>query len=114
MKHTILILYRATNHWLSLTRNERKDIFEKEIQPILLRYQSSLQIEFYDSEAFHARISDFIKVESTDLKQYYFFIEELRDTAFFSVPYIELQDIVMGIQNGFVQFENEKNESIGK
>lgn len=107
MNYTILILYRATNHWLSLTRKERSSIFEKEIQPVLGRYRDCLQVGFYDSEAFHANVSDFIKVECTDLRQYYFFIEELRDTSFFSKPYIELQDIIIGVQDGFVQFEKQ-------
>ncbi|MDN5203060.1 hypothetical protein QQ008_16850 [Fulvivirgaceae bacterium BMA10] len=110
MKHTILILYRATEYWLQLSREERGEFFEKELAPIMVKYQQALTIRLFDSEAFHAKTSDFMIVECTDLEQYYFFIEEIRDTKLFSEPYIELTDVIMGIENGFKQFEESSEK----
>jgi len=38
-----------------------------------------MRMRFFDAEAFHAKVSDVMMIETTDLKQYYYFIETLRD-----------------------------------
>lgn len=105
MKYTVVILYRATHLWLSLSREERGQFFEKKIAPIIGKFDGKLSVRLCDSEAFHARTSDFMLVECLELKDYYYFIEYLRDTELFGKPYIEINDIVIGINNGFKHFE---------
>ncbi|WP_341227303.1 darcynin family protein [uncultured Arcticibacterium sp.] len=107
-KYTVLILYRATHLWLGLTREERSIIFDKELAPLLTKYNKSLNVRFFDSEAFHAHTSDFIIVETADLNQYYYFMEHLRDTSLFGKPYIELNNIIMGLEDGFKDFESNE------
>ncbi len=104
-KFTILVLYRATNYWLSLNREERNQFTEKELSPILQKFEDRLKVRFYDSEAFHAKTSDFLIVETKLLKDFYFFMEYIRDTKLFTKPYIELNDIILGIEGGFEDFE---------
>ncbi|AWV98917.1 darcynin family protein [Arcticibacterium luteifluviistationis] len=106
--YTILILYRATDLWLSLTREERADVFEKELAPLLNKFSKTLNVRLFDSEAFHAETSDFIIVETSELNDYYYFIEHLRDTSLFGKPYIVLNDIIMGLENGFKDFEENE------
>ncbi|MEN7550379.1 darcynin family protein [Rapidithrix thailandica] len=112
MKFTILILYRANHQWLSLSREQRGKIFEQTVLPLVEKYQEHLTVRFFDSEAHHARTSDFLIIECDELKWHYFFIEELRDTALFGKPYIEVNDIIVGHENGFQEFEEaaEKNQ----
>lgn len=109
MKYTILLLLNATKHWLGLTREERNQFFENEFMPIAAKFSHSISIRLFDSEAFHAKHSDFIMLEVTDLKDYYYFIEHLRDSKVYTVPYFEINDIVMGQENGFQQFEKDES-----
>lgn len=109
MKYTILILYRSTTNWLSLSRKARDKEVQTNIQPLLEKYKEQLSIRFFDSEAFHAKTSDFLILSCDDLQQYYFFMEELRDSPFFTAPYIELNDVIIGYENGFQQFEEEQD-----
>lgn len=114
MKNTILILYRSTTKWLSLSRKERMQEVQTHIQPLLEKYQEQLSIRFFDSEAFHAKTSDFLIVSCDDLQQYYFFMEELRDSPFFTAPYIELNDVIIGYENGFQHFEEQNQQEESK
>lgn len=106
--YTILVLYRATNHWLTLSREERNEFAAKEIFPIIQKFDKKLNVRLFDSEAFHAKTSDFFIVSCNDLKDYYFFMECLRDTDLFAKPYIELNDIIIGIEGGFKAFESSE------
>ncbi|MBL6446996.1 hypothetical protein JMN32_11795 [Fulvivirga sp. 29W222] len=108
MTYSILVLYRATNYWLALSREERGRFFETEIAPIIQKCDERLSIRLFDSEAFHAKTSDFMLVECQNLQDYYYFMEYLRDTELFSKPYIELNDVIIGVENGFQRFEEEE------
>lgn len=112
MDYTILILYKANHRWLSLTRAERSSIFEGQVAPLIQKFKGKLTVKLYDAEAFHAQTSDFLIVTCAELKEYYFFMEHLRDTPLFAKPYIELNDVVIGIENGFQQFEKAELDSI--
>jgi hypothetical protein len=107
MRYSILVLYQSTNLWLTLAREERANFFEKGIGPIVEKFAGHLAIRLFDSEAFHANISDFMLIECADFKQYYFFMEHLRDSDLFSKPYIIVKDIVVGVEGGFQMFEQE-------
>ncbi|MCB0697082.1 MAG: hypothetical protein KDC07_06940 [Chitinophagaceae bacterium] len=107
MKHTILILLNATKHWLELSRERRKQFFELEFIPIAAKFSDTINIRMFDSEAFHAKHSDFLLLEVRDLKDYYYFIEHLRDSKIYTIPYFEINDIVVGLENGFQAFEHD-------
>lgn len=111
MNYTILVMYQATNHWLELSREERSEFFSENTAPIMQKFKDKLNIRLFDSEAFHATTSDYMIIECADLKDYYYFMEYLRDTKMFSKPYIILNDVIIGIENGFKDFEdNEYNK----
>lgn len=103
--YTVLMLMEALPAWLSITRDERNDFFEGSIAPILKKYSASCQVRIFDSEYFHGTVSDFMIVETNDLQQYRFMIEEFRDTFIYSVPYFNVKDIIVGVENGFKEFE---------
>lgn len=107
MKYSVLVLYRAMPDWLRLSREDRSLFFQRKIVPIIEKFDQKLKVRLFDSEAFHAITSDYMQIECADLQDYYYFIEYLRDTELFSQSYIELNDVIIGIENGFKQFEEE-------
>lgn len=112
--YTILVLMNATPKWLSLTRDQRSQFFEKQVMPIFQKVGQSVETKLFDSEYFHAKISDFMIITTTDLNQYKLLIELLRDSKIYGVPYFEIIDIIVGQENLFEDFneafKKEKNE----
>lgn len=96
---------KALPAWLMLSRDNRKSFNEKIIQPILERY-STVNVRWYDAEAFNARTSDIAVFETTSLQQYYFVIDALRDSEIFSLPYFELIEIIPTIEDGYIKYES--------
>ena len=103
--YTILMMMTATPAWLGQSRQERAIFTATVIQPVLERYADRVQVRFYDAEAFAAHCSDFAMFTTRDLKDYYFLIEALRDTALFAVPYFVVNDVLIGLENGYQAFE---------
>jgi folate-dependent tRNA-U54 methylase TrmFO/GidA len=114
MKYTILLLMSATPAWLKLNREQRAVFFEQKIAPIIQKFSKELDVRLFDSEFFHAAVSDYMMVETDNLDAYADFIEYLRDTEIYSVPYFELKDIITGVENRFKTFDaKQKNENNG-
>lgn len=105
--YTILVLMNATPDWLALTRNERSKFVEKDLLPIIQQVSNTVKVRFYDSEYFHASVSDFMIIKTNVLDDYKMLIELLRDTKTYSIPFFEIKDIIVGQENLFEDF-NEK------
>lgn len=105
--YTILVLMNATPKWLSLSREERSKFFDQEVIPIFNRVSRSVKASFYDSEYFHAAVSDFMIIQATDLREYKLLIELLRDTRIYSAPYFNVKDIIVGQENLFEEFNEQ-------
>lgn len=105
--YTILVLMNATPQWLSLTRDERSRFVEKELTPIFIRVSKTVNVKLFDSEYFHASVSDFMIVTTTDLNDYKLLIELLRDTKIYGIPYFEIKDIIVGQENLFEDFNEQ-------
>jgi hypothetical protein len=78
------------------------------LNPIFGKYAKSVKVRFFDAEAFVAKFSDFVIFETEDLRQYYFLIEELRDSPLFAKRLAQIEDIFMGIENGYQEFERQE------
>jgi hypothetical protein len=104
---TILLLLHARPAWLALSRDERADFFQNTFQPLTRKFSKSCSFRLFDSEFFHARISDFLLIETTSLDDYQDFIEMLRDTPFYAVPYFEVADIIPAKENAFLQYDEK-------
>lgn len=105
--YTILVLMNATPKWLSLTREERSRFFETEVMPIFARTGETVKTSLYDSEYFHATVSDFMIINTASLGDYKLMIELLRDTKIYSAPYFEIKDIIIGQENLFEDFNEQ-------
>ncbi len=105
--YTILVLMNATAQWLTLNREERSEFVEKELTPIFARVSKTVNVQLFDSEYFHASVSDFMIVSTSDLDDYKLFIELLRDTKVYGTPYFDIKDIIVGQENLFEDFNDQ-------
>ena len=108
---TILFLYTVTPAWLRLSRTERNVFNATHVQPVLERYADRVSAQFCDAEAFTARCSDFVVFQTDKLEDFYFLFEELRDTALFTEPYLTVNDLIVGLEDGFQHFEAGRLEA---
>ncbi|MCH0538826.1 hypothetical protein I3F58_04490 [Streptomyces sp. MUM 203J] len=89
--------------WLRLERGERARVWET--VRILAARAGEVRLRWFDTEAFCADYSDILFVETEDLSGYYMFWEAVRDTELFSVPYVEVKQIVIGVEDGFAAYD---------
>ena len=66
----------------------------------------------FDSESTNANHTDFIFIETTNLNQYYYFWEEVRDSKICTEPYFTVNEIIVGQgqESGFKEFEKDWNK----
>ncbi|MFE7194523.1 darcynin family protein [Kitasatospora sp. NPDC057541] len=105
MKYAVILKYSFTPAWLNLPREERGALEAAHIHPVFGKYADRVKARFFDAEAFHTTFTDFALLETEDLKAYYFLVEELRDSPLVAQGYLVLNDIHIGIEDGFQEFE---------
>ena len=96
-----------------MSREYRTNMFNQFLFPVLASYSEHIQFQVYNAEAFHAKVSDFFVVETTNLEKYYQFLQKLKATKVFADEFFELEDIVMGAENGFRQFNEQMKKEAG-
>jgi hypothetical protein len=102
LKHTFFMLVKTTSIWLQISPKERFEFLEKTISPILKKYPS-VQMRFFDSEAFSGRFTDVLMWETAKIQEYQFLIENLRETLFWGT-YFEIVEIVPAIENAYANY----------
>jgi hypothetical protein len=102
--YTVLILMNATPGWLSLSRDGRSIFFEESITPVFRKVSKTVKVQLFDSEYFHAIVSDFMIVTTHNFDDYKLLIELLRDTKIYSEPYFDIIDIIVGQEDAFRDF----------
>lgn len=103
--YTIVLMYQFQPKWLRLDWQQRAEFRAQYIAPIFDKYAEVVQAKFCDSEAFDAEYSDFMVLTTGDLKRYYYLIEELRETPLFSEEFVVVNRILMGLEDGHLEFE---------
>lgn len=104
-RYSILLLLQAMPSWLALSRKQRADFYAGILQPLFRQFANSCSFRLFDSEFFHAGISDFMLIETKSLQEYETFIEMLRDTPFYGVPYFQVRDIIPARENAFLEYD---------
>lgn len=100
-KYTIFVLMNATTAWLSMTNQERREHTIHDLGPIIQKYPQ-VSVELYDAEAYTAHCSDIAVMRTEDLNGYADFMDELRKSPLFVVPYYELVEILPTMQNDYL------------
>ena len=103
-RYTFFMLLQSMPDWLKLSRADRRRFNEEHIRPVLARYPQ-VTMRFYDAEAFSGRCTDVAVFETGDLQAYSFLVDGLRDTAFFSHPYLQVLDFVPAVEDGYVEYD---------
>ena len=93
------MLLTALPAWLSLSRQERRELADATLGTAL-RKHPAISMRFFDAEAFTARCSDIAIFTTTDLDEYYLLVEDLRDSPLYTVPYFRLDDLILTIEDG--------------
>jgi hypothetical protein len=109
MQYGIVIRYEFDPSWLQLSREQRgakEEVFRKEI---VGPFADKMSVRHFDAEAFATDYSDFLFVETDDIKTYYYFIEKLRDSEFIAQGWVRLHDISIGLQDGYKEYENDQD-----
>ena len=99
------ILLRALPAWLALPREQRRTAWQTDALAQALSDPDRLSTRFFDAEAFTARCSDILLVETRDIDSQNDFMEALRDSPVFAEPYFELVDILPAMEDGFQRYE---------
>lgn len=104
MKFTIIVRYKFAPAWLRLSREERHERGSR-FDALVELHRDRLTVRHHDAEAFASDYSDFLVIECDDIKDYYFFMEDLRDSEFIAEEWLGIHDITIGIPDGYKEFE---------
>lgn len=102
LNHVYFMLVKTTVTWLRIPTKERFEFLETRISPILKKHPS-VKMRFFDSEAFSGRFTDILMWEASEVKDYQFLVEELRETLFWGT-YFEIVEIVPAIENAYTLY----------
>lgn len=112
MNYTFFVLLRALPAWLQLSREARKSLADEHMGFALARSEGLLTMRYFDAEAFSSPCSEVVMVETRDPRHHYFFMEQLRDSPLFSVPYFEVLNTVSTIEDGYQTYEAQGLPSV--
>lgn len=99
-----VVTLRFHHSWLALSRGERS-AHVAALRPLLERYPD-VTLRWLDADALGHGYTDFVICEFDDLFRYHCLWEELRDQPLFTTPYVELRDVLLGIEEGYRRFES--------
>jgi hypothetical protein len=112
LNHTYFMMIKTMPLWLQLKPKERFQYLGTVIEPLLKRHPL-VKMRFFDSEAFHARFTDVVMWETSDVKVYQFLVEELRETLFWGT-YFEIVEIVPTIEDAYAAYYEAEAQTIQK
>lgn len=107
MTYGIVIRYRFDSSWLRLRRAERNQYGEIFRKDVVGPYADRLTVRHFDAEAFAADYSDFLLIETDDLRAYYHFVEGLRDSDLIARGWARIHDITIGVPDGYKEYERD-------
>jgi hypothetical protein len=108
-KYTFFMHLKTRDAWLQLSREDRLKYLGRNVFSALQKYPA-VKMRHFDAESYTARLSDVVMFETTDLQQYDFFIDVLRDLEFWH-KYFDVLDIIPAVEGGYVEFN--RAQSIG-
>lgn len=88
--------------WLQLSAKERSEFLYASIAPIIQKHPS-VKMRFFDSKAFSGRYTGVLMWETSEVKDYQFLVEKLREMLFWDT-YFEIVDIVSAIENAYALY----------
>ena len=102
-RYGAVVVLRLLPAWLALSRDER-NAKAATIVEIAGRY-ADVDVSWFDADALGTGHTDWVMCEFDSLDRYHSLWEELRDLEFFSHPYAEIVQVLLGLRNGYQRFE---------
>ena len=107
MKYGAVVVLRLLPAWLALDRATRRAQAAPLID-VVAAHRDDVAVEWYDADALGSGHTDWIMCRFDSLDRYHSMWEELRDLAFFSHPYAEIVDVLLGLHDGYERFEAQQ------
>ncbi len=95
---------RLLPQWLQLDRSTR-NAMAAPLQTIAATYNDEVSVEWFDADALGTGYTDWVYCRFDSLDRYHSMWEELRDLQFFSHPYAEITQVILGLSDGYQRFE---------
>ncbi len=92
-----VVSIKANPRWLDLSRKARNEHW-KSIGIVVKEYAEKVSFQYYDSDAFHAHMSDMIICETENPLYYHHLWDRIKDSEVFSKAYYSITDVRSGIK----------------
>ncbi len=96
-EYCYVVSIKAAPSWLALDRSERDDHW-KVVRAICREYSDQVSFQYYDSDAFHAHMSDMIVCQTREPLAYHHLWDRIKDTNIFANGYYAITDVRSGIK----------------
>ena len=106
--YAIVVALEFEPAWLALDRSERARHAALVLE-IAARHPN-VSFRWFDADALGHGYTDFALCECEDIEAYHFLWEELRDTPLFSVPYLRVRNVMLGIERGYERYEAQHGQ----
>lgn len=100
---TVLVQLTALPAWLTLSRDQRREVGARCLA--VAGKWPEVRLRWIDVEAFTGACSDVLIAETPEPRAWYHLFEALRDTELFTVPYFRLEQVLAGIDDGYLGYE---------
>ena len=96
-EYCFVVSIKANPKWLDLKRSKRNEHW-KDVGSIVAEYADKVSFKYYDSDAFHAHMSDMIICETKDPLAYHHLWDRIKDTSIFCHDFYAITDVRFGIK----------------
>jgi hypothetical protein len=104
MRYGAVVTLRLLPSWLVLDRQERNARASAMFE-VARRYDGDVDVTWFDADALGTGFTDWVLCRFDSLDRYHSMWEELRDLEFFSLPYAEIVQVILGLEGGYQRFE---------
>lgn len=109
--YVIVVQLRALPAWLALDRPARQRVIAEHVEPILAAHADTCRTRWVDVESFTATCSDLLIADVGDPLAWNRLWEAVRDTPLFAVPYFAAESILMGVEDGYRDYERTMGDA---
>ncbi len=95
--YCFVVSIKAQPEWLKLSRATRTRCWDS-ARKIIAEFKNDVSFNYFDSDAFHAHMSDMIICETTNALRYHHLWDRLKDTSLFCDSYYSITDVRSGIK----------------
>lgn len=100
-KYGIVVCYQFSNEWKAMEKEKQRDFEMEHVFPLFSKYAMSVKRRSFDADAFSVICSDFMFLETDDIKSFYYLVEELRDSQLLARGYASISQILVGVDNSY-------------